>query len=122
MNFQWFKDIVLGGEHLSSGAMIAHTVFVLAIVIAAGIALSKIKIKGVSIGVTWILFTGIAAGHFNMGFDAATLHFIKEFGLILFVFSIGLQVGPGFFSSLKRGGVTLMGLATAVIVLGALTT
>ncbi len=122
MNFQWFKDIVQGGEHLSSGAMIAHTVFVLAIVIAAGIALSKIKIKGVSIGVTWILFTGIAAGHFNMGFDAATLHFIKEFGLILFVFSIGLQVGPGFFSSLKRGGVTLMGLATAVIVLGALTT
>lgn len=122
MNFQWFKDIVEGGEHLSSGTMIAHTVFVLAIVIAAGIALSKIKIKGVSIGVTWILFTGIAAGHFNMGFDAATLHFIKEFGLILFVFSIGLQVGPGFFSSLKRGGVTLMGLATAVIVLGALTT
>lgn len=112
----------MGGESLSSGEMIAHTVFVLAIVIASGIALSKIKIKGVSIGVTWILFTGIAAGHFKMGFDPETLHFIKEFGLILFVFSIGLQVGPGFFSSLKRGGMTLMGLAVAVICLGAITT
>lgn len=112
----------MGGESLSSGTMIAHSVFVLALVIAAGIALSKIKIKGVSIGVTWILFTGIAAGHFKMGFDHDTLHFIKEFGLILFVFSIGLQVGPGFFSSLKRGGMTMMGLAVAIIGIGAITT
>lgn len=122
MDLQWLKDVTVGGDGLSSGAMIAHTVFILALVIAAGIALSKIKIKGVSIGVTWILFTGIAVGHFKMGFDHETLHFIKEFGLILFVFSIGLQVGPGFFSSLKRGGMTLMGLAIAVIGLGAVTT
>lgn len=122
MDIQWLKDVVIGGEGLASGTMIAHTVFVLALVIASGIALSKIKIKGVSIGVTWILFTGIAAGHFKMGFDHDTLHFIKEFGLILFVFSIGLQVGPGFFSSLKRGGMTLMGLAVAVIGIGAITT
>lgn len=120
MDIQWLKDVVCGGESPS----VAHTVFVLAIVIAAGVALSKIKIKGVSFGVTWILFTGIAAGHFGMGagIDHDTLHFIKEFGLILFVFSIGLQVGPGFFSSLKSGGMTLIGLAALVILLGAATT
>ncbi|MBE6176700.1 MAG: putative transporter [Rikenellaceae bacterium] len=99
---------------------IAHTIFVLAAVIASGIALSRIKIKGISLGMTWILFTGIAFGHFldsgTMHHD--TLHFIKEFGLILFVFFIGLQVGPGFFSSLKSGGLKLIGLASLIIFLG----
>ncbi|MBQ4498633.1 MAG: putative transporter [Alistipes sp.] len=118
MDLQWLKDVVCGSDHPS----IAHTVFILALVIASGIALSKIKIKGISFGVTWILFTGIAAGHIGVNIDGETLHFIKEFGLILFVFSIGLQVGPGFFSSLKSGGLTLIGLAAMVILIGGITT
>ena len=104
------------------GEGIAHTVLVLSLVIAGGVLLSKIKIGGISLGVTWILFVGIAAGHFGMTVDHNTLHFIKEFGLILFVFSIGLQVGPGFFSSFKEGGIKMVSCAAAVVALGALTT
>ncbi len=115
----WFKSVILG----EGGPGVAHTVFILAAVIASGVALSKIKIKGVSFGVTWILFTGILAGHFlEPGtIDDHTLHFIKEFGLILFVFFIGLQVGPGFLSSLKSGGLKLIGLAAMVVFLGVAT-
>ena len=104
------------------GEGIAHTVLVLSLVIAVGVMLSKIKIAGISIGVTWILFVGILAGHLGMSIDHNTLHFIKEFGLILFVFSIGLQVGPGFFSSFKEGGLKLVGCAAAVVALGAIAT
>ena len=104
------------------GEGIAHTVLVLSLVIAGGVLLSKVKIGGISLGVTWILFVGIAAGHFGMTVDHNTLHFIKEFGLILFVFSIGLQVGPGFFSSFKEGGIKMVSCAAAVVVLGAITT
>ena len=118
MSIDWLKDVVLGNPNHPS---VAHTVFILAVVIAVGMALSRIKIKGVSLGITWILFTGIAAGHFlepgTIHHD--TLHFIKEFGLILFVFFIGLQVGPSFFSSFKSGGLKLIGLAALVILLGA---
>ena len=95
---------------------------VLSLVITGGIMLSKIKIGGISIGVTWILFVGIVAGHFGMTVDENTLHFIKEFGLILFVFSIGLQVGPGFFSSFKEGGLRMVACAAAVVALGAVAT
>ena len=107
---------------LFMGEGIAHTVLVLSLVITVGIMLGKIKICGISFGITWILFVGIAAGHFGMTVDHNTLHFIKEFGLILFVFSIGLQVGPGFFSSFKEGGIKLVGCAAAIVALGALTT
>ncbi len=107
---------------LFMGEGIAHTVLALSLVITVGIMLGKIKICGISFGVTWILFVGIAAGHFGMTVDHNTLHFIKEFGLILFVFSIGLQVGPGFFSSFKEGGIKLVGCAAAIVALGALTT
>ena len=107
---------------LFMGEGIAHTVLVLSLVIAVGVMLSKIKIAGISIGVTWILFVGILAGHLGMSVDHNTLHFIKEFGLILFVFSIGLQVGPGFFSSFKEGGLKLVGCAAAVVALGAIAT
>ena len=107
---------------LFMGEGIAHTVLVLSLVIAIGVMLSKIKIAGISIGVTWILFVGILAGHFGMSIDHNTLHFIKEFGLILFVFSIGLQVGPGFFSSFKEGGLKMVGCAAAVVALGAIAT
>ena len=101
---------------------IAHVVFTLSLVITLGVMLSRIKIAGISFGVTWILFVGIAAGHFGMTIEHETLHFIKEFGLIMFVFSIGLQVGPGFFSSFKEGGVKMVGCAAAVVLLGCLTT
>ncbi len=104
------------------GSGIAHTMLVLSLVITGGIMLSKIKIGGISIGVTWILFAGIVAGHFGMTVDENTLHFIKEFGLILFVFSIGLQVGPGFFSSFKEGGLRMVACAAAVVALGAVAT
>lgn len=79
--------------------------------------LSKLKIAGISLGGTWILFVGILFGHFNLNIEEHLLHFIKEFGLILFVYSVGLQVGPGFFSAFKKGGVTLNILAIGAIVL-----
>lgn len=104
------------------GSGIAHSVLVLALVITVGTALSKLKIKGISLGATWILFVGIAASHFGMNLDAEVLHFVKEFGLILFVFSIGLQVGPSFFASVKQGGVKVISLATLVVILGVVTT
>lgn len=96
---------------------LAHIVLLYAIVIAVGVYLGKIKIGGISIGVTFVLFAGIAAGH--IGFTAPTniLSFLQEFGLILFVFMIGLQVGPGFLESFRKGGITLNLLSTVMVVL-----
>ena len=94
----------------------------LAFVIAAGIYLGKFKVKGVSLGTTWILFVGIVLSHIGFSADENLLHFLKEFGLILFVFSIGLQVGPGFFHSFKKGGLTLNMLAIGLVLLGVITT
>lgn len=105
-------------NELFFGYGVAHSILMLAVVIAAGIVLGKIKIKGVSLGITWILFAGIAFSHFGMQVDGEILHMFKEFGLILFVFSIGMQVGPGFFSSFKKGGMTLNLLAAGVVLLG----
>ncbi len=96
----------------------AHTIFLLGIVIAAGVFLGKIKLGGVSLGVTWVLFVGLIISHFGLTIEPHILHFIKEFGLILFVYSIGLQVGPGFFSSFKKDGLRLNGLAFAIVLLG----
>ncbi|MDR0828789.1 MAG: putative transporter [Prevotellaceae bacterium] len=107
----WF--ISLFTEH-----SIAHTILLYALVIALGVMLGKIKVRGISLGVTWVLFVGIVAGHFGLSVDDELLHFIKEFGLILFVFSIGLQVGPSFFSSFKKGGIQMNLLAVAVVFLG----
>lgn len=96
---------------------VAHIVLLYAIVIAVGVYLGKIKIGGISIGVTFVLFAGIAAGH--IGFTAPTniLSFLQEFGLILFVFMIGLQVGPGFLEGFRKGGITLNLLSTVMVVL-----
>lgn len=96
---------------------VAHIVLLYAIVIAVGVYLGKIKIGGISIGVTFVLFAGIAAGH--IGFTAPTniLSFLQEFGLILFVFMIGLQIGPGFLESFRKGGITLNLLSTVMVVL-----
>ena len=109
-------------SELFTGDSIAHTVLLLALVIAAGISLGKIKIFGISLGITFVLFVGIFVSHFGFRVNKEILHFMKEFGLILFVYSIGLQVGPGFFSSFKKGGVTLNMLAVGIVLLGAIIT
>ena len=111
----WLVDLI-------TGTGIAHSIMVLALVISVGLLLGKIKIFGISLGTTWILFFGIFLGHIGLEIDENTLHFLKEFGLILFIFSIGMQVGPSFFSSFKQGGITLNLLAAGVVLLGALTT
>lgn len=96
---------------------VAHIALLYAIVIAVGVYLGKIKIGGISLGVTFVLFAGIAAGHIGFTATPSVLSFLQEFGLILFVFMIGLQVGLGFFESFKRGGITLNALSTTVIIL-----
>lgn len=109
-------------KELFLGQGTGHSIMLLAFVIATGLLLGKIRIKGVSLGSTWILFVGILLSHFGFRADSSLLHFLKEFGLILFVFSIGLQVGPGFFHSFKSGGLKLNMLAVALVLLGVITT
>lgn len=96
---------------------VAHIVMLYAFVIVLGVLLGKIKIFGISLGVTFVLFAGIFMGHFGFTGNVHILHFIREFGLILFVFCIGLQVGPSFFSSFKKGGMTMNLLAFGVVAL-----
>ena len=118
---EWLNSLFFGNESFWGGG-VAHSVLILALVIALGIMLGKIKVAGISLGVTWILFVGIIFSHFGMRLNEPLIHFMKEFGLILFVYSIGLQVGPGFFSSFKKGGVRLNLLATMVVCAGVLVT
>lgn len=96
---------------------VAHIALLYAVVISVGILLGKIKIGGISLGVTFVLFAGIVAGHVGFTAPVNILSFIQDFGLILFVFCIGLQVGPGFFESFKKGGVTLNLLSTTTVLL-----
>lgn len=96
---------------------VAHIALLYAIVISVGILLGKIKIGGISLGVTFVLFAGIVAGHIGFTAPVNILGFIQDFGLILFVFCIGLQVGPGFFESFRKGGVTLNLLSTSIVLL-----
>lgn len=116
-NFQGsFMDFI--SDLLLPGNMsIASTLVLYSFVIAAGIYIGKMRIFGVSLGVTFVLFVGILMGHFGYVVDNDVLKFVREFGLILFIFSIGLQVGPGFFSSFKKGGMRLNFLAVLVIAL-----
>ncbi len=102
---------------LFTGTGIAHCIMLYAVVIAIGLFLGRYKFKGVSLGSTWILFVGIVFSHFGLRVDPGTLAFVKDFGLILFVFTIGLQVGPGFFTSFKKGGVKLNLLALTMVAL-----
>ena len=94
---------------------VAHIVCLYAFVISVGVLLGKIKIFGISLGVTFVLFVGILMGHFGFTSETHILHFVREFGLILFVFCIGLQVGPSFFSSFKKGGMRLNLLAVGIV-------
>lgn len=98
---------------------VAHAVGVLALVCVAGLALGSIKIRGAGLGVAGVLFAGIIAGHFGKPVEKGTLDFVKEFGLILFVYAIGLQLGPGFFAALRQQGVRLNAIAALIVVLGA---
>uniref|UniRef100_A0AB33JBP8 Transporter n=1 Tax=Prevotella sp. GTC17259 TaxID=3236795 RepID=A0AB33JBP8_9BACT len=104
------------------GGGVAHSVLILSLVIAMGLSLGKIKIGNVSLGLMWILFFGILFGQLNLNLDEHLLHFMKEFGLILFVYSIGMQVGPSFFSSFRKGGQTLTMLAIITIFLSVVIT
>lgn len=97
---------------------IAHTILVYSFVIFAGLLLGKIKFFGISLGATFVLFVGITVSHFGFTVNHELSHFLKEFGLILFIFSIGLQVGPGFFSSFKKGGITLNLYAALIVLTG----
>ena len=108
---EWINDLIWG-----SG--IGHLILLLSVVIAAGIQLGKIKVFGISLGITLVLFVGILLGHFGLTIDHSVLHFFKEFGLILFVYSVGMQVGPGFFESFRQGGITLNMLACGIVFLG----
>ncbi len=113
-SFQWLEDLFITTDS------VAHIALLYAVVIATGVYLGKIKIGGISLGVTFVLFAGIVAGH--IGFTAPTdiLTFVQDFGLILFVFMIGLQVGPGFFESFGKAGIRMNGLAATAIVLNIL--
>lgn len=103
------------------GEGIGHSILLLSMAIAVGIQIGKVRLWGVSLGITAVLFVGILLGHFGLTINPSVIHFFKEFGLILFVYSVGLQVGPGFFSSLKKGGMTLNALACAIVFLGVMT-
>lgn len=111
----WFTNLFFGTG-------IAHSIFVMTLAIALGLFLSeKLKFKGITLGITWILFSAIAFSHFGMHLDPLVESFAKDFGLILFVYSIGLQVGPSFFSSFGKGGLKLNMLALGIVLLGCVT-
>lgn len=107
----WFQNL------LNDPSSIAHIVLLYALVITVGLFLGKRKIFGISLGVTFVLFAGIVAGHFGLTGTTTTLNFIQDFGLILFVYCVGLQVGPGFFEAFQKGGVTLNMLAVGIVLL-----
>ena len=111
----WFTN-------LFTGSGVASTILMLAISIFAGLLLGKFKVKGVTLGITWVLFVGIALSACGVSLNGEMLHIIKEFGLILFVTAVGLQVGPGFFKSFKKGGLALNTMALVNVALGVLIT
>ncbi len=112
MDFSWLTNLLGPGNE-----SLASTLVLYSFVIALGVFLGKLKVAGVSLGVTFVLFVGILMGHLGYIVNAEVLKFVREFGLILFIFSIGIQVGPGFFSSFKKGGMRLNGLAVLGIAL-----
>ncbi len=107
---------------LWNGETVVGTVLILSSVAALGLALGAVKVRGVGLGIAGVLFAGLVFGHFGVNIQAHVLEFVREFGLILFVYTIGMQVGPGFLASLHRVGLKLNMLALAVVLLGVATT
>jgi len=107
---------------LLSAQSVASAVLILSLVAASGLALGSVPLGGISLGIGGVLFAGLAFGYLGFQVDPHILHFVKEFGLILFIFTMGMQVGPGFFSSLRRQGLKLNALAAAIVLMGALLT
>ena len=112
---EWLYSLFI--EHSALQAVV-----VISLISAIGLGLGKIHICGISLGVTFVFFAGIFAGHFGLSVDPQMLNYAESFGLIIFVYALGLQVGPGFFSSFRKGGITLNMLALAVVLLGTLLT
>lgn len=113
--YEWLYSLFI--EHSALQAVV-----VISLISAIGLGLGKIHICGISLGVTFVFFAGIFAGHFGLSVDPQMLNYAESFGLIIFVYALGLQVGPGFFSSFRKGGITLNMLALAVVLLGTLLT
>lgn len=113
---EFIKNLFFGFPDLWGGG-VAHSVMILSMVITLGLCLGKIKIKGISLGPAWVLFIGLVFGHLSLNLDEHLLHFLKEFGLILFVYSIGIEVGPSFFPSFRNGGKSLNLLSIMVVAL-----
>ena len=112
---EWLYSLFL--EHSALQAVV-----VLSLISAIGLGLGRVHFWGISLGVTFVFFAGILAGHFGLSVDPQMLNYAESFGLVIFVYSLGLQVGPGFFSSFRKGGVTLNMLALGVVLLGTLLT
>jgi putative transport protein len=111
----WLTDLWTGDTP-------AHTLLVLCLVSLIGLAIGSVRVKGIGLGIAGVLFAGLGFGHFGITINHAVLEFLREFGLILFVYSVGTQVGPSFLASLKKEGLPLNLMAAAIIGLGVLTT
>ena len=107
-------------SELMTGHSTAHTVLILSAVIACGVTIGHARLFGISLGIAGVLFAGLAFGHFHLTVDAEIIEFAREFGLILFVYTIGMQVGPSFFASLRRQGLKLNLMAASIVILGVL--
>lgn len=112
---EWFTDIFIQQSY-------AQAILIISLICAVGLALGKVKIAGVSLGISFVFFAGIIAGHFGMQINSDMLLMIQNFGLILFIYSLGVQVGPGFFSAFKKGGIKLNGLSLLLVLIGTLFT
>ena len=109
----WINEVFVNHSALQA-------VIVLSFLCAVGLSLGKVKILGVSLGATFVFFMGIVAGHFGVSIDQHILYYVESFGLVLFIYALGIQVGPGFFSSFRKGGITLNFLGLSVVILGLL--
>lgn len=119
---QWVNSLFVYNDAAAPGVLIAQAVMIISLVAMAGLALGAIKFRGLGLGIAGVLFAGLAFGHFNLHINEHILHFAREFGLILFVYTIGVQVGPGFFSSLKKQGLKLNLMATTIVLGGSFLT
>jgi putative transport protein len=106
-------------SQLHSTQPVAHAIGVLTLVCMVGVALGSCRVRGMGLGTAGVIFAGIVAGHFGRPAERGTLDFVKEFGLVLFVFTIGLQLGPGFFAAMRQQGVKQNAMAAAIVILGA---